>query len=521
MRLLPSRTLRGSLLAISTALAAALVVPGLTAIGPGPALARGAPESFADLAAKLLPAVVNISTATNGQARAGGPELPGLPPGSPFEQFFKEFMERNRPPGSRPAPRGESPGRGERPETPERRSQSLGSGFVIDTAGLIVTNNHVIDGADEITVILSDNTKLKAKLVGRDERLDLALLRVTPEKPLTAVAFADSATARVGDWVLAIGNPFGLGGTVTAGIVSALQRDIRSGPYDEFIQTDAPINQGNSGGPLFNMKGEVIGINTAIYSRSGGSIGIGFAVPANLAKNVIAQLREFGQARRGWLGVRIQQVTAEIAESVGLKEAIGAMIAGTNEGGPADKGKIRPGDIVIRFNNQDVKEMRNLPRVVAETVIGQQVPVTVWRDGKEITLPIVIGELPVDQQSAAPKKREDDTRGTELTGLGLLVAPISAAMREKFQLADDLKGVVITEVTAGSAAAERGLKPGDVIMEMQQEEVNSPADAQKRLETLRKQQSRRTVLLLIQSREARHWVPLPLTAGAGPRRQPG
>lgn len=525
MRLRPPRILRASLLAMLSVLVAP-VVTSMPASAPfwgaAPAAARGAPESFADLAAKLAPAVVNISTATKGQARAGAPDMPNLPPGSPFEQFFKDFMERNRPPGERPSPRGEGPSRPERPEAPERRSQSLGSGFIIDASGLIVTNNHVIDGADEITVTLADNTKLKATLVGRDERVDVALLRVKADKPLPSVQFADSATARVGDWALAIGNPFGLGGTVTAGIISALQRDIHSGPYDEFIQTDASINQGNSGGPLFNMKGEVIGINTAIYSRSGGSIGIGFAVPANLAKSVVAQLREFGRARRGWLGVRIQQVTAEIAESVGLKEVVGAMIAGTNEGGPADKGKIRPGDIVVRFNNQDVKEMRNLPRIVAETTIGQEVPITVWRDGKEIILPIIIGELPTDQQAAAPKKGEDEARGTELTGLGLQVGPITPGNREKFQLANDQKGVVITEVTPGSSAAERGLKPGDVIVEMQQEAVNSPADVQKRLETLRKQQNRRSVLLLIQSRDARHWVPLPLTAGTGgPQRQPG
>ena len=541
MRPLFSNTLRAGTLRLGlVALAAAVAVPILPApLVIAPAMARGAPESFADLAAKLLPAVVNISTSATMQARAATPDMPGLPPGSPFEQFFKDFMERNRPPGGgRPSPRGEGPRgdgpRGEgprgdgprgdapqRPDGPDRRSQSLGSGFIIDPSGLIVTNNHVIDGADEITVILSDNTKLKATVVGRDERLDVALLKVTPEKPLVAVPFADSATARVGDWVIAIGNPFGLGGTVTAGIVSALQRDIRSGPYDEYIQTDASINQGNSGGPLFNMNGEVIGINTAIYSRSGGSIGIGFAVPSNLAKNVVAQLREFGQARRGWLGVRIQQVTAEIAESVGMREPIGAMIAGTNDGGPADKGKIRPGDIVIRFNNQDVKEMRNLPRIVAETAIGQEVPVTVWRDGKEITLTVTVGKLPDEANvaTATPGKPEDGARAVELTGLGVQVAPITPALREKFQIAEDQKGVVITDVTAGSAAAERGLKPGDVIVEVQQEAVNTPADIQKRLEAVRKQ-SRRSVLMLVQSKDGRHWVPLPLTA-SGPERKPG
>jgi len=522
MRLFRSKIVRASLIVLA-ALFAAPLLPGL---GARPAIARTAPESFADLAAKLLPSVVNISTSANAPARAGLPEMPGLPPGSPFEQFFKDFMERNRPPGTRPPGSAPGPnpreGQPQRPEQPERRTQSLGSGFIIDPSGLIVTNNHVIDGADEITVTLPDNTTLKATLVGRDERVDVALLQVKSEKPLPAVPFADSSGARVGDWVLAIGNPFGLGGTVTAGIVSALQRDIRSGPYDDFIQTDASINQGNSGGPLFNMNGEVIGINTAIFSRSGGSIGIGFAVPANLAKIVVAQLREFGHARRGWLGVRIQQVTPDIAESVGLREPGGAMIAGINEGGPADQAKIRPGDIVIRFNNQDVKEMRNLPRIVAETAIGQEVPVTVWRDGKEHTLKAMVGELPDEPKvaTATPGGREGTAGAVELGGLGLQIAPISGPTRDKYRLADDQKGVVITEVTPGSAAAERGLKAGDVIVEVQQEPVNTPAELQKRLETVRKQ-SRRSVLMLIQSQDGRHWVPLPLTAEPGPQRRPG
>ena len=520
MRSFRSPVLRAGLIALAGAFVMPML-PGLPAmpLGTTPALARGAPESFADLAEKLLPAVVNVSTSATIPVREGMPDIPGLPPGSPFEQFFKDFMERNRPPGARPSPRGDSPRR----EAPERRAQSLGSGFIIDPSGLIVTNNHVIDGADEITVTLHDNTKLKATVVGRDERVDVALLRVKSDKPLPSVPFADSSTARVGDWVIAIGNPFGLGGTVTAGIVSALQRDIRSGPYDEFIQTDASINQGNSGGPLFNMNGEVIGINSAIYSRSGGSIGIGFAIPANLAKHVTDQLLNFGHARRGWLGVRIQQVTPEIAESVGLKDAKGAMIAGVNDDGPANKAKIRPGDVILKFNNQDVKEMRNLPRIVAETPIGKDVPVTVWRDGKEVTLPVMIGELPDDPSKTAAdqSKPSDEARPVELAGTGLKIAPIDATARDKYQLDDDQKGVVITDVAADSSAASRGLKPGDVIVEVQQETVNSPADVQKRLDALRKQKNRKSVLLLIQSKDTRHWVPLPLTAEGDSKRQPG
>jgi len=519
MRSFRSPLLRAGLLVLAGAVAMP-VLPNLPApLGPSHALARAAPESFADLAEKLLPAVVNVSTSATVATRENMPEIPGLPPGSPFEQFFKDFMERNRPPGARPSPRGDN----RRREAPERRMQSLGSGFIIDPSGLIVTNNHVIDGADEITVTLHDNTKLKATLVGRDERVDMALLKVKSDKPLPSVSFADSSAARVGDWVIAIGNPFGLGGTVTAGIISALQRDIRSGPYDEYIQTDASINQGNSGGPLFNMNGEVIGINTAIYSRSGGSIGIGFAVPANLAKHVIGQLRDFGHARRGWLGVRIQQVSPEIAESVGLKEAKGAMIAGVNDDGPANKAKIRPGDVILKFNDQEVKEMRHLPRIVAETPIGKEVPVTLWRDGKEVTLPVVIGELPDDPSKAASDqgKQGDESKPVELAGMGVTVAAIDAATREKLQLDDDQKGVIITEVQQGSAAASRGLKPGDIIVEVQQEAVNSPADVQKRLDALRKQKNRKSVLLLIQSKDTRHWVPLPLTAEGDSKRQPG
>lgn len=399
--------------------------------------------------------------------------------------------------------------------------QSLGSGFIIDPSGLVVTNNHVIEGADEITVTLQDNTSLKASVVGRDERVDVALLRVKTEKPLPAVTFGDSDTSRVGDWVLAIGNPFGLGGTVTAGIVSARGRDIRQGPYDDFIQTDAPINRGNSGGPLFNMDGKVIGINTAIYSPSGGSIGIGFAIPSNMAKNVVLQLREYGHARRGWLGVRIQQVTPDIAESLGLHEPNGAMVAGVNDGGPADKAKIHNGDIILKFNGQEVKEMRSLPRIVAETPIGQQVPVTLWRDGKEEVVQTTVGELPEDQtQVAAATTSTPDksaNAATEISGLGLQLAPITQDTRDKYQIGADQKGVVITDVAPNGPAAERGLKPGDVIVEVQQEEVTSPDDVKSRVESVRKQ-NRKSVLMLIQGQDGLRWVPLPL-GSAG--RQPG
>ncbi len=524
----------------AAALASALALPAAL---PDRALARGAPESFADLSAQLLPSVVNISSSQNAQARAdrGGPEVPSFPPGSPFEQFFRDFLDRNRPgqgPGQGQGPsQGPNQGpnrRGERgpqqgpqqgppdgPGGPGGRAVSLGSGFIVDPTGYIVTNNHVIDGADEISVTLTDNTTLKAKLVGKDERVDLALLKVESDKPLRAVSFGDSDGARVGDWVLAIGNPFGLGGSVTAGIVSARGRDIRQGPYDDFIQTDAAINRGNSGGPLFNMDGQVIGINTAIYSPSGGSVGIGFSVPSNLAKAVVAQLREFGRARRGWLGVRIQQVTPDIAESIGLRETTGAMVAGVNEDGPADKARIRNGDIILKFNGQDVKEMRTLPRIVAETEIGKGVPVVLWRDGKEVTVQASVGELPEDQQQAsnAPAPgRSAPSRAAMISGLGARLSPITDDLRNQFKLSADQKGVVVTDVEADGTAAGRGLKPGDVIVEVQQEPVSTPADVSERLDRFRKQ-NRKTVLMLIQSGDGLRWVPLPLALDQ--QRKPG
>ncbi len=504
---LTTRTLRASVLAFATVLA----VPLVPSFAP-PAMASAARESFADLAEKLLPGVVNISSSQMVPSRAEGrgPDLPQFPPGSPFEQFFKEFMERNRPNGPR-TERG--------PQAPLRRAQSLGSGFIIDAAGYVVTNNHVIDGADEITVILQDNTSLKARLVGRDERTDLAVLKVESDKPLPFVNFGDSDKARVGDWVVAIGNPFGLGGSVTAGIVTARGRNIDQGPYDNFIQTDASINKGNSGGPLFNMDGEVIGINTAIYSPSGGSVGIGFSIPANMAKNVVAQIRDGGRARRGWLGVRIQQVSPDIAESVGLREPAGAMVAGVNDDGPADKGKIKSGDIILKFNDQTVKEMRNLPLIVAQTDIGKQVPVIVWRDGKEVSLSVTVGELPDEPKAAAaPERKPAPDKAVELVGLGVKLAELTPELRAKFQIGPDRKGVLITDVDSGSAAGERGLKPGDIIVEVAQEEVATPADVRDRVDRARKA-GRKSVLMLVQSGDSPRFVPMPLVMD--PTKKPG
>ncbi|WP_428485765.1 DegQ family serine endoprotease [Rhodopila sp.] len=518
MRPFRSTVARAALLGVSFALVSPLpLAPAFPR-----AVARSAPDSFADLAARLLPAVVNVSSTQTITAKAGspgaGPEMPIFPPGSPFEQFFKDFLNRNRQGQGGPG----GGGGGDQPR-PERRAQSLGSGFIIDQSGLVVTNNHVIEGADEISVILQDNTTLKAQVVGRDESGDIALLKVKADKPLPTVPFGDSSQSRVGDWVLAIGNPFGLGGTVTAGIVSARGRDIHQGQYDDFIQTDASINRGNSGGPLFNMDGQVIGINTAIFSPSGGSIGIGFSIPSNMAKNTVAQLRQYGHPRRGWLGVKIQQVTPDIAESLGLKDASGAMVAGVTDGGPADKAKLRNGDIILKFDNQDVKEMHNLPRIVADAQVGEEVPVVIWRDGKEVTVQTTLAERPNDTQlaSADATKPVDTTKPTDISGLGLKVAPVSSDLKDKFSLQDGQKGVVITDVSPNTPAAERGLKPGDVIMEVQQGEVASPADVQKQVDAARGA-DRKFVLMLIQREGGVQYVPLSLSnVPAGKDKQPG
>lgn len=494
MRTPRSHTLRAAVLSLS---AVALVAPAAL-IPVSSALARPAPDSFADLAAKLLPAVVNISSSQTVTAQNGGPdlgpEMPQFPPGSPFEQLFRDFLNRHHGQKS--------------PEEPARKMQSLGSGYIIDASGIVVTNNHVIEGADAITVTLQDGTEFKATLIGHDDRTDIAVLQVHADKPLPAVNFGNSDAMRVGDWVLAIGNPFGLGGTVTAGIVSARGRDINQGPYDNFIQTDAPINRGNSGGPLFDMDGDVIGMNTAIYSPSGGSIGIGFSIPSNEVKTVVSQLRKFGHARRGWLGVKIQQVTPDIAESLGLKEPGGALVAGVDDTGPAAKAHIQNGDVILKFNNQDVKEMKVLPRIVGDTDINKQVPVEVWRNGKTQDVTVTIGELPEDTQLASvTQEKPAPEHTTKLSGLGLELQALTKDNRDKYNLNADQKGVVVTGVTGGGAASDKGLKPGDVIVEVSQEDVQTPEDVRAKVDQARKD-GKSNVLMLVQNADGLRWVPL-------------
>jgi len=449
-----------------------------------PAAARG-PDNISDVAEAVIDAVVNISTRQTVDLSSN--TMPQLPPGSPFEEFFEEFFKNRRGPNGAP---GQTP----------RRVNSLGSGFILDASGLVVTNNHVIADADEITVILNDSTNLKAEIVGRDTKTDLALLRVQPNgKTLKAVKFGDSDKLRLGEWVIAIGNPFSLGGTVTAGIVSARNRDINSGPYDNYIQTDAAINRGNSGGPLFNLNGEVIGVNTAIISPSGGSIGIGFAVPSKTVVGVIDQLRQFKEVRRGWLGVRIQQVTDEIADSLSIKPPRGALIAGVDEKGPAKPAGIEPGDVIIKFDGQDIKEMRDLPKIVAETTVGKDVEVLVIRKGKEEKKTVKLGRLEDEKKEAAltPKKNESEEKTATKKVLGLDLANLTDELRKKHNIKDSVKGVLITGVDANSTAAEKRLAPGMVIAEVQQQAVGNAAELQSRIDKLRKDGKKAVVFLVV------------------------
>ncbi|TAH32416.1 MAG: Do family serine endopeptidase [Alphaproteobacteria bacterium] len=444
--------------------------------------------SFASLADKLLPAVVNVSTTQIvKENRRTMPDLPQFPPGSPFEEFFKDFFDQQM--------QGMDGGR-----AVPQKSTALGSGFIIDPSGYIVTNNHVIDDADEITVILHDNSELKAEIVGRDKKMDLALLKVKTDKKLPYVSWGDSDSARVGEWVLAIGNPFGLGGTITAGIISARARDINAGPYDDFIQTDASINRGNSGGPMFNTKGEVVGINTAIFSPSGGSIGIGFAIPSNSAKPVIEQLQKFGHAKRGWLGVRIQGVTPEIAENFNLKGgARGALVAGISPNSPAT-GKLEVGDIITGFNGKEIDEMKKLPRIVADTDIGQDVNVTFWRKGREQTARIKIAQLNEDEEKdlvPASGKKPVEKPVAKSRVIGLSLSPITQALRQRFEIPADVKsGAVIIGLDGTSNAAEQGIRAGDVIVQVAQEDISSPDEAIAKIEKAKKDK-RNSVLLLL------------------------
>lgn len=426
--------------------------------------------SFADLAEKLTPSVVNISS---------------------FSQSETENGEGNTP-----------------------LSESLGSGFIIDGNGYIITNNHVVDKAESISITLSDNTKTEARVIGKDPKTDLALIKIETKRPLNAVKFGDSDKIRVGDWVLAIGNPFGLGSSVTAGIVSAKSRDIESGPYDSFIQTDASINQGNSGSPMFNLQGEVIGISSAIFSTTGASQGVGFAIPANLAGWVISQLKEHGEVKRGWIGIKIQPNTPEIADSLGISANQGVVVSGVTEQGPAQKAGLQAGDIVLSFNRQPIDNTKNLSRLIAETKIGTPAPIEIWRSGQKQTLTVPIELMPEETPLSAAKETASDAaetpdNGESLNIIGFTVKEISPELAERYKLAPSTSGVVVTDILPNSDASRKGIKIGDIIVKIDKRNIIGESAFHEYVNDARRENNR-PVLLAIQGQEALHFVAVKL-----------
>ena len=431
--------------------------------------AKNVPESFADLAEKLMPSVVNIST-TQTIVTNINPFPFEFPPGSPFEDMFKEF------------------------NTPQKRKASaLGSGFIIDAKGIVVTNNHVIQGAEDIMVTVNGEKEYEAKIIGADPLSDLAVLEIQSKDKFVPVKFGDSDKARIGDWVIAIGNPYGFGGTVTAGIISARNRSIGLSRYEDYIQTDASINQGNSGGPLFDMNGDVIGINTAILGQSG-SIGIGFSIPSNSAKKVINQLIEFGETKRGWLGVRIQNVTKEIADVEKLDKPRGALVASVAENSPSDKAGIKAGDIILEFNGILIKEMKELPRIVAQTEVGKTVEVKIWRNEKELTKKIKLGRLETSEDFKAEKKEEADPNISEIKTLKISVRVLSAKDVKIRKLPEGTSGLVITNIQQDSLI--NYLKVDNIIIEAQKKKIRSVKDFEKIINGVL-QSSEKTMLIAI------------------------
>lgn len=473
-----------------TRVVAVIAFAGALATGVAGAQAREVPSTFAPVAKKLLPTVVNISTTRTVKGEKGGP-FAELPPDHPLREFF-----------------GERPGMQQR----ERRLRSLGSGFIVDGDGTIVTNHHVIRDADSVTVILHDDTRLEAEVVGVDPKTDLAVLDVDAERELAAAEWGDSQTAEIGDWVLAIGNPFGLGGSLTAGIVSARGRDINAGPYSRFIQTDTAINRGNSGGPLFNLDGEVIGVNTAILSPSGGNVGVGFALPARVAKPIVAELREDGEVTRGWLGVSVQPVTGDLAKGLELPGRKGALVGSVVKGGPAAAAGLEQGDVILELDGEAVSDAGALAWMVSQRDPGEKVAVTLWRDGKKLTKTVELGELSQAEMAARAPASGDPER-VVAKRLGLRLAPPVPQVQEKFDLPADVEGAVVIGVARGGPAASRGIRPGDVIAQVGRRKVEGPETVAQAVVKGLEQGADGAILLVRRGNQAR-FVSVPF-AGAG------
>jgi len=503
-----------STLAVSAVLASAAGMSVGAQEVVAPHRTQHGPDSVADLAETLTDAVVNISITQSVKPEGDeGFPSPNFPDSAPFKDLFDDYF-KDKDQGANSA----------------RKVSSLGSGFVIDSAGYVVTNNHVIEGATDIEVNFANGTKLKARLVGTDTKTDIALLKVEPKKPLPFVRLGDSRKMRIGDWVMAIGNPFGLGGSVSVGIISARNRNINAGPFDNFIQTDAAINRGNSGGPLFNMFGEVIGINTAIISPSGGSIGIGFAVPTEIAASVVAQLREFGETRRGWLGVRIQPVTEQMIADLKMDAPRGALVSGIVKGGPVDNGSVLAGDIIVKLDGIDIIEMRDLTRIVAESPIGKPLEAIILRGGKEIKVMVTLGrqtadvvktpdvkpegadneavpdnndqDIPVDPESTVPEPAIDT--------LELDLAALTPENRKQFQIPDSVEGVLVRDVPEDSPAYQKGIRKGDVIVEVAQDFVDTPDDVVAKIAELKQADRRNAYLMIANSKGDLRLVAVPL-----------
>jgi serine protease Do len=485
----PPRVLRRAVAA-----AGLLVFTAFLAFSPATAQERTIPRTFADLADKALPAVVNI-TATKKGGEQPRSALPQLPEDSPFGEMLRRFWDQQQQNRAQRQP-----------------SRALGSGFVIDPAGFIATNNHVVDGADEIQVTLHDGRQFKAKLVGADRTTDLALLQIDGAKDLPAVRFGDSGKTRVGDWVMAVGNPFNLGGTVTVGVLSARNRDLRSGPYDDYLQIDAPINRGNSGGPLFNMDGEVIGVNTAIYSTTGGNIGIGFAIPSTIASRVLDQLKANGKVQRGWLGVFIQPMTEDLATAMGLDRPRGALIAQVQDGSPAAKAGLKAGEVVLAVNDRPIEQSRDLARFVADLKPGSTAKFTVWRAKKEEVVSVTLQELK-SEQAKRDEPRGETPRGdrTREQLFGFALADLNDDTREAFGVPRGVEGVLVARVSPGTPAEEQGLQPGDVIVAIGGETVARAADATRKLDAAKA--DRRPVVLLVSRQGVTRFVALKASQG--------